>query len=198
MWHDACSWWIQWRVRKLSLYPSVHFCLGLKFSKIKRWDLKKIRVRLSYQGQCPGWREGTEKAGKPGGGGLALVSLGETDILSTQNQKGEWECGGSARQIRQPERGLLPWWSSVQNKALPMQGAWVLSIVGEPRCHIPCSVVQKKKKARERCSQDPLFLETGLKKRAPRDLKTLTEKEKPQRQCRPEQYPWSKGQYSGK
>ena len=56
----------------------------------------------------------------------------------------------------------------------------------------------KKKKARERCSQDPLFLETGLKKRAPRDLKTLTEKEKPQCQCRPEQYPWSKGQYSGK
>ena len=52
---------------------------------------------------------------------------------------------------------------------------------------------QNKKEARERCSQDPLLLETGLKKRAPWDLKTLTEKEKPQYQCRPEPYLWSKG-----
>ena len=113
--------------------------------------IKKIYmcVRLSYQGQCPGRREETEKAGKPGDGWKgkqALISLGETDILSIHNQKGEWELGGYARQIRQPERDLLPWWSSVWDKALPMQGAWVPSMVGEPRCHIPCSVAKTKKR----------------------------------------------------
>lgn len=84
-----------------------------------------VCVRLSYQGQCPGRREETEKAGKPGDGWRgkqALISLGETDILSTHNQKGEWELGGQARQIRQPGRALLPWWSSVWDKALPVQG----------------------------------------------------------------------------
>jgi len=51
-----------------------------------------VCVRLSYQGQCPRRREETEKAGKPGDGWRgkqALISLGETDILSIHNQKGE-------------------------------------------------------------------------------------------------------------
>lgn len=51
-----------------------------------------------------------------------------------------------------------------------MQRAWVLSMVGEPRCHIPCSVAKKKKKkARERCSQDPLIRDRTEKEWAPWD-----------------------------
>lgn len=63
------------------------------------------------------------------------------------------------------------------------------------------AVSPKKKKKKKRPEKDaPRIhsLETGLKKRAPGDLKTLTEKEKPQYQCGPEQYLWSKEHCTGK
>ena len=116
---------------------------------------------------------------------------GDRHLEHTQSERRVrvWRLGQTDKTARE---GLTSLVVQCLGQSTSKQGAWVLSMVGEPRCHIPCSVA-KKKKARERCSQDPLFLDTGLKKRAPRDLKTLTEKEKPQRQCGPEQYPWSKG-----
>ena len=40
----------------------------------------------------------------------------------------------------------LPWWSSGYDSALPLQGAWVRSLVGEIRSCIPCGVAKGKKK----------------------------------------------------
>ena len=51
--------------------------------------------------------------------------------------------------LKIPVKGL-PWWSSGYDSTLPMQGAWVRSLVGELRSHIPC-VVWPKKKIKNSC-----------------------------------------------
>ena len=39
----------------------------------------------------------------------------------------------------------LPWWSSGWDSMIPLQGAWVWSLVGELRSHMLCGVAKKKK-----------------------------------------------------
>ena len=43
----------------------------------------------------------------------------------------------------------LPWWSSGEDSALPLQGAWIPSLVGELKSHMLCG---KKKKCVGRVS----------------------------------------------
>ena len=40
----------------------------------------------------------------------------------------------------------IPWWSSGYDSALPLQGAWVQSLVGKLRSPMPRVTAQKKKK----------------------------------------------------
>ena len=42
--------------------------------------------------------------------------------------------------------GGLPWRSTGEDSALPMQGAWVRSLAGEIRSHMPCGTAKKIKK----------------------------------------------------
>jgi len=50
--------------------------------------------------------------------------------------------------MKETEEGL-PWWPSGKDSVLPMQGAWVRSLVEELRSHMSCGVA-KKIKRRER------------------------------------------------
>ena len=46
----------------------------------------------------------------------------------------------------------IPWRSSSLDSVLPLQGAWVQSLVGQLSSHKPCDVVKKQKKSKEKIS----------------------------------------------
>ena len=70
-----------------------------------------------------------------------------------QSSADRWSDGCTTISIYQmPLNGTLkdsymgpPWQSSGYHSGFPMQGAWVPSLVGELRSHVPCSAARKKK-----------------------------------------------------
>ena len=70
---------------------------------------------------------------------MALHSYGEWRLCDMENTR----KGGKVR-IKDTEGG--PWQSSGKDSALLLQGAWILSMVGELRSHILSDLAEKEKK----------------------------------------------------
>ena len=71
-------------------------------------------------------------------GGAGMLRCRKTEPLQVRSWR-NWKAQG------------LPWWSSGYDAGLPMQWAWVRSLVWELRSHMPCSAAKKKETERPRC-----------------------------------------------
>ena len=68
---------------------------------------------------------------------------GDRHLEHTQSERRVrvWRLGQTDKTARE---GLTSLVVQCLGQSTSKQGAWVLSMVGEPRCHIPCSVAKKK------------------------------------------------------
>ena len=88
---------------------------------------------------------------------MALHSYGEWRLCDMENTR----KGGKVR-IKDTEGG--PWWSSGKDSALLLQGAWILSLLGELRSHILSDLAKKEKKIQRGTEQyqDPMALNVAV------------------------------------